>query len=85
MSDRVRGGGSGPGDAPPVDQELHPISISCHGVTLGKVLFAVLAIWVAIAVIGILIKGLFWLFVIGLVLFLITLATSGRRRDLLRR
>jgi hypothetical protein len=54
-------------------------------VTLGKVLLALLAIWVAIAVIGVIIKGLFWLFVIGLVLFGFTLATSARRNGFLRR
>jgi hypothetical protein len=54
-------------------------------VTLVKVLLALLVIWVAIAVIGLVIKGLFWLFVIGLVLFLLTAATSGARRGALRR
>lgn len=53
--------------------------------TLGKVLLALLAIWVLIAVIGIVIKGLFWLFVIGLVLFLITAVSSSRRNTFLRR
>jgi hypothetical protein len=54
-------------------------------VTLGKVLLAVLALWLAIVVIGIVIKGLFWLFVIGLVFFLITVVMSGRRNGFLRR
>jgi type IV secretory pathway VirB3-like protein len=54
-------------------------------VTLGKVLLALLAIWLVITVIGIVIKGLFWLFVIGLVLFLITAASSARRNNFLRR
>lgn len=53
--------------------------------TLGKVLLALLAIWVLLAIIGIVIKGLFWMFVIGLVLFLITAASSARRRSYLRR
>lgn len=53
--------------------------------TLGKVLLALLAVWVLIAVIGIVIKGLFWLFVIGLVLFVITAASSARRNTFLRR
>lgn len=59
--------------------------MSCNNVTLGKLLLAVLAIWLLIAIIGIVIKGLFWLFVIGLVLFLITAVTSGRRSGFLRR
>jgi hypothetical protein len=54
-------------------------------VTLGKVLLALLAIWLVITVIGVVIKGLFWLFVIGLVLFLITAASSARRSTFLRR
>ncbi len=52
-----------------------------------KVLLVLLAIWIAIAVIGVIVKGLFYLFVIGLVLFGITIAIgagrerlSGRRR-----
>ena len=53
--------------------------------TLGKVLLALLVIWVAFAVIGVVIKGLFWLFVIGLIFFLITLVTSRRRGGFLRR
>ena len=66
-------------------QELRPTPISCNRVTLGKILLALLVIWVAFAVIGIVIKGLCWLFVIGLILFLITAATSGRHRGFLRR
>lgn len=66
-------------------QELHRTRISCKDVTLGKVLLALLAIWLVITVIGVVIKGLFWLFVIGLVLFLITAASSARRNNLLRR
>jgi hypothetical protein len=65
--------------------ELRPTRISCNYVTLGKVLLALLAIWVLIAVIGFVIKGLFWLFVIGLVLFVITAASSARRNTFLRR
>ena len=66
-------------------QELRQIPISCSSVTLGKVLLALLLIWVALTVIGIVIKGLFWLFVIGLVFFLVTLVMSRRHRGFLRR
>ena len=38
-----------------------------------------LVVWIVLAVIGIVIKGLFWLFVIGLVLFLITVVAGGAR------
>jgi hypothetical protein len=49
--------------------------------TVAKVLLALLAVWVLIAVVGILIKGLFWLFVLGCIAFGFTLAGSaGRRR-----
>jgi hypothetical protein len=39
-----------------------------------------LVIWLAIAVIGLAIKGLFELFIIGLILFLITGAVGWLRR-----
>ncbi len=50
-----------------------------------KVLAVLLAIWIAIAVIGVIIKGLFYLFVIGLVLFGITAAIGAQRNRLSRR
>ena len=31
-----------------------------------------LVIWVILAVLGLVVKGLFWLFVIGIILFLVT-------------
>ena len=40
---------------------------------------ALLVIWVVLAVIGIIVKGLFWLFVIGLVLFALTAVFGGSR------
>ena len=43
------------------------------------VLALVLLLWVVIAVLGLVIKGLLWLFVIGLVLFLVTGALGLRR------
>ena len=53
--------------------------------TVGKVLLVLLGIWILVGVIGILIKGLFFLFVIALVALGFTLATEGRRRGILRR
>jgi hypothetical protein len=45
-------------------------------------LIMLLVIWLAIAVLGLAIKGLFWLFVIGLILFLVTGAAGWLRRRL---
>jgi hypothetical protein len=53
--------------------------------TVGKVLLALLAIWVLLGIIGFIIKGLFWLFVIALIAFGFTLAGSARRRSITRR
>jgi len=50
-----------------------------------KVLLALVAIWVALGIVGLLIKGLFWLFVIALVAFGFTLARSATRRGILGR
>lgn len=50
-----------------------------------KVLLVLLAIWVAIGFVGFIIKGLFFLFVIALVLFGITLALGAQRGRLTRR
>jgi hypothetical protein len=50
-----------------------------------KVLLVLLGIWIAIAIIGIVIKGLFYLFVIGLVLFGVTAAIGAQRNRLSRR
>ena len=43
---------------------------------LGLVL-ALIIVWVVLAVIGFVIKGLFWLTIIALVLFLLTLVLGG--------
>ena len=43
-------------------------------------LILLLVIWVALVVIGAVVKGLFWLAVIGLVLFLATAAFGWIRR-----
>ncbi len=44
-----------------------------------------LIIWVALIIIGALIKALFWLIIIGVVLFLLTAAFGWFRRDSARR
>ncbi len=48
--------------------------------TLGKVVLVILAIWLAVSVLGFLIKGLFWLGVIGGLAFLVTAALGGRTK-----
>jgi hypothetical protein len=54
--------------------------------SVAKVLLALLAIWVFIGILGLIIKGLFWLFVLGCVAFGVTaLAGSARRRGILGR
>jgi hypothetical protein len=46
-----------------------------------RFLLVLLVVWVAVAVIGAVVKGLFWLAVVGLALFLGTAALgAGRRR-----
>lgn len=48
---------------------------------LWKIVLAVVLVWVALAVIGALVKGLFWLFVLGAIvagLYLLVKAVSGR-------
>lgn len=41
---------------------------------------ALLIIWLIVAVLGLVIKGLFWLFVIGAVLFVVTAIFGWLRR-----
>ncbi|WP_375477822.1 hypothetical protein [uncultured Jatrophihabitans sp.] len=51
-----------------------------------KVLAALVLLWIAIGVVGFIIKGLFWLFVLACVALGFTLAgTAGGRRILNRR
>jgi hypothetical protein len=45
-----------------------------------RIVLVLLLIWVAIAVIGAVIKGLLWLTVIAVILFLITLLLGSARR-----
>jgi hypothetical protein len=40
-----------------------------------------LVVWLALTVIGAVVKGLFWLAVIGLVFFLVTAVLGLRKRD----
>lgn len=46
-----------------------------------RIILVLLLIWVAIAVIGAVIKGLLWLTVIAIILFLITLLMGSARRS----
>ena len=50
-----------------------------------KVALVLLAIWVALGIIGFIVKGLFWLFVIACIAFGFTLAGSARRGRILNR
>jgi len=50
-----------------------------------RILVAALIVWVALAVLGFVIKGLFWLAIIGIVLFVATVATGAAKRSALRR
>jgi hypothetical protein len=43
-------------------------------------LVLLLVVWIAVVVIGAVIKGLFWLAVVGLILFLVTAAMGWSRR-----
>jgi hypothetical protein len=50
-----------------------------------KVVLVLVAIWIALGVVGLIVKGLFWLFVIALIAFGFTLAGSAKRRGILSR
>ena len=50
-----------------------------------RILVAALIVWVVLAVLGFVIKGLFWLAIIGIVLFVATAAVGGAKRSTLRR
>lgn len=51
---------------------------------LALILLALL-VWVVLAVLGFVIKGLFWLAIVGIVLFLTTAALGAARRSGARR
>lgn len=54
--------------------------------SLAKVLLVVLAVWVLLGVVGLIVKGLFWLFVLGGVAFAVTsLAGWAGRKGILGR
>jgi hypothetical protein len=46
-----------------------------------RLLGLVLAIWLAVTVIGAVVKGLFWLAVVGLLFFVATAALGWKKRD----
>ena len=51
-----------------------------------KVLLVLLAVWIVLSVIGLIVKGLFWLFVLGLIAFAVTsVAGAARRKGLIGR
>jgi hypothetical protein len=45
-----------------------------------RILLVVLVVWIAITVIGAVVKGLFWLALVGFLLFLATAAFGSTRR-----
>jgi hypothetical protein len=49
------------------------------------IIIAVLVLWLLLAVLGLLIKGLFWLAIIGIVLFVVTAAFGAAKRSSMRR
>jgi hypothetical protein len=49
-----------------------------------RILGIALVVWVALAVLGFVIKGLFWLAIIGIVLFVATAAVGAAKRSALR-
>lgn len=44
-----------------------------------KIILILLAIWIVLSVIGFVVEGLFWLAVIGLILFVVTAIFGGVR------
>jgi hypothetical protein len=44
-----------------------------------QIIVLLLVVWLVISVLGFLIKGLFWLAILGLVLFVVTGALGARR------
>ena len=48
--------------------------------TVVKVLLVLLAIWIVLSVIGLIIKGLLWLFFLGLIAFVVTALFGAMRR-----
>jgi hypothetical protein len=48
--------------------------------SVAKVLLVLLAIWVFIGIVGLIVKGLFFLFVLGCIAFGVTALVGGARR-----
>lgn len=44
------------------------------------ILLVILGVWLALSLIGLIVKGLFWLFVIGAILFVLTAIFGGAKR-----
>ena len=53
--------------------------------TVVKVLLVLFALWIVVGVVGFIVKGLFWLFVLGCVAFTVTSIVGARRKGLLGR
>ena len=49
------------------------------------ILVLVLIVWLVLAILGFVIKGLFWLAIVGIVLFVATAVLGGVKRSSLRR
>ncbi|WP_018330633.1 hypothetical protein [Actinomycetospora chiangmaiensis] len=49
------------------------------------ILLLVLVVWLVLAVLGFVVKGLFWLAIVGIVLFVATAIFGGVKRSSLRR
>jgi hypothetical protein len=49
------------------------------------IIIVALVIWLVLAVLGFVVKGLFWLAIVGIVLFLATAAFGAARRSAARR
>ena len=52
---------------------------------LALIIVAALVIWLLLAILGFVVKGLFWLAVIGIVLFVVTVGFGAAKRSSLRR
>jgi hypothetical protein len=50
---------------------------SPEGTAVLGIVLALVILWVVLGVIGVVVKGLFWLLIVALVLFLITLVLGG--------
>lgn len=48
---------------------------------MAPILLFILAAWLVLSLLGLIIEGLFWLFVVGVVLFLVTAGVGYFRRS----